>query len=75
MTKQKNKLFDPTDLPEKQLMVYEVIKSNNGINMTNIVSLLGFNKTTVDNAIRALKKKKIVIFKGTNKSGGCFNTK
>ena len=64
MTKQKNKLFDPTDLPEKQLMVYEVIKSNNGINMTNIVSLLG-----------ALKKKEIVIFKGTNKSGGCFNTK
>ena len=71
----KNKLFDPTDLPEKQLMVYKIIKSNNGINMTNIASLLGFNKTTVDNAIRALKKKEIVVFKGTNRSGGYFNTK
>ena len=64
--------FDPTELPEKQLMVYGIIKAHEGVNVIKICNMLGLHRGTIDNAIRALRKKEIIEFRGNNRYGGYF---
>lgn len=62
--------FDPTTLPEKQLLVYGIISSHPGVNTREIAKLLTLKKTTVENAIKALREKKIIIHTGSKTKGG-----
>lgn len=66
---QKDK-FDPTTLPEKQLLVYGIISSHPGVNTREIAELLTLKKTTVENAIKYLREKQIIKHIGSNKKGG-----
>lgn len=64
--------FDPTELPEKQLLVYGIIKANEGLNTSKISYILGINRNSVDTAIKALRSKNIIEFRGTNRTGGYY---
>jgi len=65
----KNK-FDPTTLPEKQLLVYGIISSHPGLNTREIANLLTLKKTSVENAIKSLRKKGVIGHTGSNAKGG-----
>lgn len=62
--------FDPTILPEKQLLVYGIISSHPGLNTREIANLLSIKKTSVENAIKLLRKKGIIDHIGSRSKGG-----
>lgn len=61
-------------LPEIQSLVYEMIAENPGSRIPEISGLSGLKKSSVDNAIRTLKKKGLIIFEGTKKGGGYYTS-
>lgn len=66
---QKNN-FDPTILPEKQLLVYGIISSHPGLNTREIADLLSIKKISVENAVKILRKKEVIEHIGTRSKGG-----
>lgn len=64
------KEFDPTVLPEKQLLVYGIIDNNPGLNTREIAEMLSLNKNTIENAIKALRRKKLIEYVGVKAKGG-----
>lgn len=71
----KDSTFDPTELLEKQLLVYGIIKANPGLNVNDLSNLLAINRNTIENATKALKKKGIIEFRGIKSKGGYFIVK
>lgn len=64
------KTFDPTTLPEKQLLVYGIISSHPMLSAGKIAELLSLKKSTVENAIKALKRKNLIYYEGSRTKGG-----
>lgn len=62
--------FDPTILPEKQLLVYGVISHQPGLNANQIANLLMIKKSSVENSIKSLRKKHIIEYVGSRTNGG-----
>lgn len=66
---QKNN-FDPTTLPEMQLLVYGIILNRPGLSTKEIANILSLKKTSVENAIKSLRRKQIIEHIGSNAKGG-----
>lgn len=64
--------FDPKKLPKIQKMVYETIARNPGLRLHAIRNICGLKDSTVDNAIKALRKKALIKYAGTKKEGGYY---
>lgn len=64
--------FDPKKLPKIQKMVYEAIARNPGLRLPAIRNICGLKDSTVDNAIKALRKKVLIKYAGTKKEGGYY---
>lgn len=62
--------FDPTSLPEKQLLVYGIISSHPGLNTNEIANILSLKRTSIENAIKSLRKKEIIEYLGNRTKGG-----
>lgn len=62
--------FDPTTLPEKQLLVYGIISSHPGLNAKQISEMLTLKKSSIETAIKGLRKKEIIEYEGTTRNGG-----
>lgn len=58
------------DLPKNQKIVYDVIFNNPGLRIPELSKICGLNESSVNNAIRNLRKKNMIIFEGTKKTGG-----
>ncbi len=65
-------VFDPTTLPEKQLLVYGIIANHPGYNATKIAKLLELKKSTIENSLKSLRKNVIIEFCGSKKTGGYY---
>lgn len=59
-------------LPNKQKLVYEAILNNPGLKIPELSQICNLKETSVDNAIRALKHKNLITFKGVPKKGGYY---
>ena len=66
----RNITFDPTTLPEKQLLVYGIISSHPGLNAKQISEILTLKKSSIETAIKGLKKKDIIEQTGSRAYGG-----
>ena len=66
----RNITFDPTTLPEKQLLVYGIISSHPGLNAKQISEILTLKKSSIETAIKGLKKKDIIEHTGSRAYGG-----
>lgn len=64
--------FDPKKLPKIQKMVYEAIARNPGLRLPAIRNICGLKDSTVDNAIKTLRKKALIKYAGTKKEGGYY---
>ena len=64
--------YDPKKLPKIQKLVYETIAKNSGIRIPRISELSGLKQSSVDNALRELKKKELIKYAGSNKDGGYY---
>lgn len=64
--------YDPKKLPKIQKMVYEAIARNPGLRLPAIRNICGLKDSTVDNAIKALRKKALIKYAGTKKEGGYY---
>lgn len=53
-------------------MVYEAIARNLGLRLHAIRNICGLKDSTVDNAIKALRKKALIKYAGTKKEGGYY---
>lgn len=53
-------------------MVYEAIARNPGLRLPAIRNICGLKDSTVDNAIKALRKKVLIKYAGTKKEGGYY---
>lgn len=59
-------------LPKKQQIVYDTILNNPGLRIPALSELCGLKETSVDNAIRQLKKQNLIEYIGNKKDGGYF---
>lgn len=59
-------------LPEIQKIVYDTIKSNPNLRTPEISFISGLSVRSVDNALRALKHKNLIVYQGTKKEGGYY---
>ena len=59
----------PANLNETQSKVLREIKNNPNITKPELAKLVGLSKTSIDNAISALKEKKLLTHIGANKNG------
>lgn len=59
-------------LPKNQQIVYTTILNNPGLRIPALSKICGLKETSVDNAIRKLKKQNLVEYEGTSKEGGYF---
>ena len=66
----RNTIFDPTTLPEKQLLVYGIISSHPGLNAKQISEMLTLKNSSIETAIKGLRKKEIIEYEGTTRNGG-----
>ena len=64
--------YDPKKLPKIQKLVYETIANNSGIRIPRISDLSGLKQTSIDNALRELKKKNLIKYAGTSRDGGYY---
>lgn len=51
-----NKYFNPSQLPEKQLLVYGIISRNPKLKSNEIADILSIKVSSVENAIKSLRK-------------------
>ncbi|UTY40244.1 hypothetical protein NMU03_05480 [Allocoprobacillus halotolerans] len=59
-------------LPKNQQIVYNTILNNPGLRIPALSQLCGLKETSIDNAIRKLKKQSLVEYIGNKKGGGYF---
>lgn len=59
-------------LPKNQQIVYDTILNNPGLRIPALSKLCGLKETSVDNAIRQLKKHNLIEYIGNKKDGGYF---
>lgn len=64
-----DKLGDISTLNNTQIKVLSEIKNNPNVTKPELENLVGVGKTSIDNAISALKEKNIIKRKGSNKTG------
>ena len=64
-----DKLGDISTLNNTQIKVLSEIKNNPNVTKPELEKLVGVGKTSIDNAISALKEKNIIKRKGSNKTG------
>ncbi len=69
-----SRLNNAIKLPKIQKAVYEVIVKNPGLRTPSIAVLSNLTNDKVNNAIRALRAKKLIQFIGSTKEGGYFTT-
>ena len=64
--------YDLKKSPKIQKLVYETIANNSGIRIPRISELSGLKQTSIDNALRELKKKNLIKYAGSKKDGGYY---
>lgn len=71
---QDNKPFqtEAIKLPKNQQIVYDTILDNPGLRIPALSKICGLKETSVDNAIRKLKKQNLIEYIGNKKDGGYF---
>lgn len=67
-----NKVNKSIKLPKNQRIVYETILQNPGLRIPDISILCGLKEKSVENAIKKLKSKEIIVYLGIKKYGGYF---
>lgn len=58
------------DLPKNQKIVYETILNNPGLRIPELSQICGLSETSVNNAIRKIRPRNLVTFKGSSRVGG-----
>lgn len=64
-----DKVGDISQLNSTQIKVLSEIRNNPNVTKPELEKLVGFGKTTIDNAISVLKGKNIIKRIGSNKTG------
>lgn len=64
-----DKVGDISQLNSTQIKVLSEIRNNPNVTKPELEKLVGFGKTTIDNAISVLKEKNIIKRIGSNKTG------
>lgn len=69
-TDSKEEVYIQIDLPKNQKIVYETILNNPELRIPELSQICGLNKSSLNTAIRGLREKRLVRFKGAPKTGG-----
>ena len=72
--KQEIKECSNIELPRLQKIVYEAIKSSPGIRKPRICEMTGLSDMNIKRALDYLRKKELIVYKGSKKVGGYFAT-